>query len=249
MAIVFLIIIFALIFGSFFTALVYRLYKQESMVKGRSKCPNCQHVLSVTDLVPVLSYVFLGGKCRHCHQKISAYYPLVELGTVVYFLTGYAVYGLTTNYLWYLIIVSVLYLLLVFDWRYGIIPDVISLPAIILAMLLGLWQGQNWLNLLLGGVIGFLFFGVQYFFSRGRWIGDGDLRLGALMGLLLGLHYLWLALMIAYIVGAVVSLLLMAMRDKTLKDQIAFGPFLVMATWVMLLWGQPILTWYFSLVF
>ena len=152
-----LVILLGLILGSFFTALVHRLYRAETL-GGRSQCPECHHVLSVKDLIPVLSFLFLKGKCRYCGKKISLYYPLVELGTALYFLVGYLVYGLTLAYLAYLLIASLLFLILVFDWRYGVIPDALSLPAILVGFFLSLWAGESWLSLLAAGLFGFSFF-------------------------------------------------------------------------------------------
>ncbi len=233
--------------GSFLNALIYRQHKGQSIIKGRSACPQCQHVLGWADLVPVLSFMFLAGKCHYCSKKISWQYPIVEiiLGLAFFFIFYH--YGLTWQALFYCLNVVFLVLIGVYDWLHKEIPDRFSLPAIVIALFGSLLVFKlSWLTILMGGLVGFGFFGLQFLLSRGKWIGGGDLRLGLLMGVMLGWGQLLVALFLAYIIGSIVGLYLLARKKHRMKSQIAFGPFLAIGTLIALFWGQEIINWYLN---
>ena len=253
---VIIIFIFGLIVGSFLNAVIWRLHTGESFINGRSYCPECKHVLGFWDLVPVFSFVFLGGKCRYCHKKISWQYPLVELITgilfaLVYFnlyLTVQATsYELLVTLIAYLFFASILIIIFVYDLKYYLILDVVTIPAIVVAFLVNLYLGLGFVNLLLGALIAGGFFWLQFVLSKGKWIGGGDIRLGVLMGLILGWKLVLVALFLAYIIGAVVGVGLLAYKKKEWGSQVPFGTFLSLATVIALLWGEIILNWYWGL--
>lgn len=239
--------IFGLIIGSFLNALIWRIYVRRSVVKGRSICPECKHVLVAKDLVPLLSFVWQQGRCRYCHERISWQYPLVELATAAAFAALVATFGLTLVTAWYAVVLCLLLIIFVLDFRYSIIPDSVSLPLLVVGAL-SLWTtGLPGTDLLIGVGVGGGFFLLQWVVSRGKWIGDGDIRLGAAMGAILGWKLLLVALFLAYVVGALVGLVLLAKRKKTMESKIPFGTFLAAATLVCLFWGQQLVTWYLGL--
>jgi len=198
------IFIFGLCLGSFINALVYRLYEEIPLGgKARSICPKCKKQLRWQDNIPLLSFVFLLGKCHFCQEKISWQYPAVELITGGLFLLSLLLTMEQWNngamislfhcfivlYQWF--IVSVLITIFLFDLKYSLIPDIISLPAIVVvfaAKILFLspqFSIFNFQFLCFSAIIGGSWFALQYFLSKGRWVGGGDIRLGILMGLIL----------------------------------------------------------------
>ncbi len=243
-----------LIIGSFLNAWIWRTRHGKSIAHGRSMCPDCKRTLGFFDLVPVVSYIFLKGKCRYCHKHISVQYPLVEIVTGLLFACiGYMYWdvGLISNVIFTrdLIIVALLVAIFVYDFLYMEILDrMTTIPAIVL-FILSLFFGWNeWGRMLVGIGIGAGFFLLQYVLSKGKWIGGGDIRLGLFMGVILGYPRIILALFIAYIIGAAVSLVLIAMKKKQLVSETPFGTYLTIATFIAMLWGDKIVTWYVGML-
>ena len=145
--------------------------------------------------------------------------------------------------------VCILIVVFIYDLRWQLILDKVTVPAIIVAFGLNLWLGMNWLNLLAAAGIGGGFFLAQYLISRGRWIGGGDIRLGGLMGLMLGWPQILTALILAYVSGAVVGVGLLLERKKQLSSRLPFGTFLSAATIAAMLWGENMLEWYLGIIF
>ncbi|MEI7498747.1 MAG: prepilin peptidase [Candidatus Falkowbacteria bacterium] len=251
--------------GSFLNSAIWRLYEEKSF-KGRSVCTHCGHQLAWYDNIPVLSFAWLRGKCRHCHKKISWQYPLVELVAAGLFLLIWQQHAANFNVtffqtIWLLrdwVIAAALLSIFVFDFKWYLIPDIISLPAIglllVLNLLLSFYPGasitifqNSWQSWLVSGIIGAGFFYLQYLISAGKWVGGGDIRLGAIMGLLLiSPSLLFLALLLAYWSGALVGVSMVLVGKKQLSSKLPFGVFLVPATIIAWLWGEPIILWYFA---
>ncbi len=250
MAIVYLFIfIFGLATGSFINCLIWRLHEKKTIL-GRSMCPKCKKKIAWYDNIPVLSFIILGGKCRHCHKSISIQYPLVELVTgvlfVAVFLVNFQFLIFQTVINW--IFISILIIIFIYDFKWYLILDIITIPAIIFAFLANLFLGYYWFNLLLASVVGGGFFLLQFIFTKGRGIGGGDIRLGILMGAMLGWPHILTALMLAYISGSIIGIILLATKKKELSSKVPFGTFLSVATVITLLWGDEILSWYFKLL-
>jgi prepilin signal peptidase PulO-like enzyme (type II secretory pathway) len=241
--------IFGTIIGSFLNVVIFRLNIRKSFLGGRSFCPKCKKEIAWFDNVPILSFILLAGACRQCKKKISWQYPAVELAAGVIFMLIYRQFGLSYETLAYLVFSGFLIVIFVYDLKYLLILDKVSVPAIITALILNIMLGRVLGDLLLGALIGAGFFAAQYFFSRGKWVGDGDIRLGALMGLMLGWKLLLVALFLAYIIGAAYGLAAIALNKKKMGSQVPFGPFLTLATLIALLYGPGILNWYLNLIF
>lgn len=247
---------FGAMIGSFLNAVLWRLRSKESFIVGRSYCPECRHVLSSADLVPIVSYLLLGGKCRYCRKPICPSYLLVEVAAGTLFLL--AALQVTSEQVilgtawlpqlllfWYFI--AVLILVFVYDLRYMLILPSVTLPAAAVAFVGNLALGRSWWSLLLGGAVGAGFFYLQLVLSRGEWIGGGDVYLGLLLGMILGWPLVLVALFLAYVSGAAVGLVLLASKKKTIKSQLAFGTFLSAATVMSMLYGNRILLWYLGI--
>lgn len=234
--------------GSFLNVVILRTRAKTSVADGRSKCMGCQTALSPRDLVPVLSFCALRGKCRSCKVPISIQYPLVELSAGVLFVLAFLNDGLGLSFVRDITFVSTLIVIFVFDLRYMEIPDRFTVPAMAFALLANLYLGFAWSSLVLGAIAAGGFFLMQYVLSKGKWIGGGDIRLGVLMGLMLGLPSTVAALFVAYVVGAVYAGWLLATKRASAESQVPFGTFLAVATVVVMLVGDQIVGWYLGLI-
>jgi len=253
--------LFGLIVGSFLNAVIFRLHKGESFVGGRSKCPHCRHVLGPLDLVPLFSFIFLRGRCRYCSGKISAQYPAVEFGTglAFAFLAQSVAYNIDINLIRDLIFVAILIVIAVYDWKHYLILDKVVFPSLIfglvVAILLDIQLGNSFTSLnshTLGGVVSGLiiagFFLLQFLISKGAWIGFGDVKLGLLLGVILGWPYALLGLFVAYVMGALFGIILIALNKKQLSSRLPFGTFLAFSAIIIMIWGNPLHSWYLDLL-
>lgn len=246
-----LVFILGLIFGSFLNCLIWRIYKDES-IGGRSYCPNCRHTINWYDNVPVLSFIILRGRCRYCHKNISWQYPLVELTTAILFLLSFlkeaASPDLTLLILrdWFLIIT--LMIVFVYDIRWQLIPVNVLWVMSGVMFIINLFLGNNFLNLIIFGLFGALFFWLQYILTKKRGIGEGDIWLGLFLGIVFpSLGELILLLLVSYCIGSIVSLSLVIINKKGFKSKIALGPFLALGALTTLFFGTALINWYFSL--
>ena len=246
------IFIFGASIGSFLNVLIDRLPKEEG-INGRSRCDFCGKKITWYDLIPVLSFILLGGKCRYCHKKLSLQYPVIELITGVIFVMVFK----DGPYLGPSLIRSVLIsgimtcLIVIFvsDFKYHLISDYILLALFIFSVLFHLtdfiWVGikptPTLIQLIVSGLVVAFPIWLIYFISKERAMGLGDVYLLAIMGFLLGWQAGFIALYIAFVTGAIYGLFVMIIKNKKLKSKIAFGPFLVIGTVMMLFWGERIL--------
>jgi len=237
-------------FGSFLNAWEWRIHSEKSISNGRSKCPTCDKTLKWYDNIPIVSFIFLRGKCWHCKKDISWQYPAVELVTGISFIFV----GWFHQFDPLLIFrdCAIFFLLLftfVYDFKYQLILDRMTLaPAGILFAISLLFGWHQWTSMLLGAVIGGGFFLAQFVLSKGKWIGGGDIRLGVFMGVILGWQLTLLALFLAYILGATVGVGLIASKKKKLASKVPFGTYLTIATFVAMFWGPKIISWYLGLI-
>lgn len=244
------IFIIGLFIGSFLNVLADRLPRGESVVKGRSHCEKCKKNLKWFDLIPLLSFLQLRGKCRYCHTPLSFYYPITELVTGIMFVITYLFvannFPFATFHLpfislfYYLFIVSSLIVVFFADLKYGIIPDKIILPAVIISFLY-LILNTNYLILshLFSAVGACLFFLILFLITKGRGMGFGDVKFAFLMGLILGFPNIIVSLYIAFLTGAIVGIILIVWRKKRIfGTSIPFGPFLVLGTLIAIFYGE-----------
>lgn len=231
--------------GSFLNVVIVRTHEGTSMIRGRSHCPACHKQISARDLIPIFSFFALKGRCRNCQARMSLQYPLVEFFTGILFVFFYFIEPQVVALIRDWIFISFLIVIFVYDLRYMQIPDRFTIPVMVLAVVFNLWLGFLPISSYrLGAVIIGGFFLIQYLVSKGRWIGGGDIRLGIVMGLMLGWKLGLLALLIAYVFGALVSIILLIAKKADLKSPIPFGTFLSAATIVALFAGDWILDGY-----
>lgn len=259
--------ILGLFIGSFISCIVYRVYNNKSFIKGHSICPNCNHKLGVLDLIPLFSYLSLKGRCRYCNQKISKQYPIIEISTgIMFFLVAFFLNAsfLTQgflnleflNLLFHFFVVSCFIMIFVFDLRWFIIPDGLTFSAIAVTLvylfsqtfIFNVMTPDELLMRVITAFIVFLFFFALYFFSDGKAMGFGDVKLVIFLGLLLGFPNILPALFIAFATGAIIGLAMMAFKKRGMKSEIPFGPFLVFGTFIALFFGDHLINWYLSLM-
>lgn len=240
------IFLFGIVIGSFLNVCIYRIPKKENIVKIRSHCMECNYQLKWYDLVPLFSYIFLGGRCRKCKTRLSVQYPLIEgLNGILYVLIV-TVNGLTIESLLYCLMFSVLVTLSVIDFRTYEIPLGINLFILALGLIRVGLDYKNFLNYLIGflSVSGFLY--LLYLLTKGRGIGGGDIKLMAVSGLMLGWKCNILALAFGCILGSVIHLI----RMKVSKEDhvLALGPYLSVGIMIATLWGNDLIGWYLTTV-
>ena len=244
-----------LLIGSAINAIVWRLHVEKSWVRGHSMCPECEHPLAAKDLVPVLSWLFLGGRCRYCKAKIHWQYPAVELLTAALFglsavvLAPHSTHGYILLAIWLLLLVHLI-ILAVYDLRWMLLPDKVIYPAIGIAVaqiiLLVAWGGSYhvWLGPLLAALAAGGAFWILASVANGKLMGGGDVKLVFLMGLILGLQRTGLALFIGFDTAALVGVALIVLHKRKRTDYLPFGPFLIGGIYIAYLWGTSIIDWY-----
>ncbi len=239
----------AVCLGSFLNALEWRIKNKISLLAPRSQCPKCGQQLKWFENIPLISFIFLKGKCSGCKQRISIQYPLVELwlglvGIFLLYFYNFDLFLIARDFF----IIFILTFVFIYDFKYMEVLDSFTLlPAVALYLLMLLTTPAWWLNLLMGAIIGGGFFLLQFVLSKGKWVGGGDIRIGVLLGVILGFKLLILALWIAYVLGAIVSVILVLKKKKQMQSPVPFGVFLTLATVVVMFWGGGILEWYFGL--
>lgn len=256
-----------LIVGSFLNSLVYYLEGGRPNLFGRSFCPTCHQRLAWYDLIPILSFIWLEGRCRYCQKPISPQYPLVELATAVIFTGLYFLFiqnqpQLTTYTIavvisYYFAIAACLIVIFVFDLKHYLIPDEVVYPAVLVSSIWYLvssiffhaYTRYEILNTLYSAIGAALFFFLIYFFSHGRAMGFGDVKLAFLLGLFLGFPNVLVALFSAFFSGGLTGLALMFLKKKTLKSELPFAPFLVGGAFFALFFGSAAVNWYLGFLF
>ena len=256
--------VFGLGIGSFLNCVIYRLEIKKSFLKGRSFCPNCKHQLSWQDLIPIFSFIILRGKCRYCKKPISLQYPLVEIATGVLFILIFQFLRFDFyldfkfwifSFVYYIFISCLLIIIFVSDLKHYIIPDEIVFPAILVSGIWNLVSGiffhvytkYEILNTIYSALIAAGFFLLIVLVSKGNWMGVGDIKLVFFMGLFLGWPNTFVALFLAFFIGAIIGLGLVFFKNKALKSEIPFGPFLVFGTFVALFWVEKLINFYLGL--
>ena len=236
------IFLFGIVIGSFLNVCIFRIPNHETVVTERSHCMKCGYQLSWYDMVPVFSWLCLGGKCRKCKTPISPQYPIVEAVNGILYMVVFAVNGFSLESILYCLFVSALLVLSVIDWRTYEIPIGINIFILVLGILHTALDYSNWLTYVVGFFSVSLFLFLLLWISKGRAIGGGDVKLMAVAGLLLGWKLAILAFFIGCIVGSVIHLLRMKLSgaDKVL----AMGPYLSVGLFIAALWGNAMIGWY-----
>jgi leader peptidase (prepilin peptidase)/N-methyltransferase len=248
--------------GSFVLAYVDRSKSKRNWVSGRSECEYCKHKLSVVDLIPIISWLSTAGKCRYCRKSLSFSYPLTEFAMALLFIGSYLFWPVELDsfsaiaqlVIWLVALVPLM-ALVIYDLRWFLLPTNIIRILIVLGIVWVIIDVANASNLILSIILTFAaiglgagFFLLLLLFSKGKWIGDGDVRLAVAMGLFIGNPVgVWMAIFVASVAGIIASIPLL-FKSKSIKKQlklkIPFGPMLIFALYLVVLFGDRIIDWY-----
>ncbi len=249
--------------GSFSLVLAWRMHDKKDWVKGRSKCDNCKKTLQTKDLIPVVSWLLLKGKCRYCNKAIPSQTIKAELllGTILatsWYFWPYQLSSISGYLLFivWMVVAVLLSALFWYDMRWLILPTKLIKPLVVLAVLFCILRGfagdfsvvDTVIMPLLGAGLLFGIFFILNYVSNGKWIGFGDVRLAIPLGLLIGSPLLsWLMLFTASCIGIVFAMPALITKSKKLSTQIPFGPMLILATIIIILWGQIVVDKYLAI--
>ncbi len=240
--------VFGLLVGSFLNVCIYRLPRRESLNWPGSHCTSCDRPLSWYENIPLVSWLVLRGRCRTCHTPISPAYPIIEALTGLVFLAAFDLYALTPLLAVRLLFACAMIVLFVIDLQHRILPNVITVPGVVVGLAASLWLPPGWLSsslgLLLGGGSLFLI-GEVYYRTRGvEGMGMGDVKMLAMIGAFLGWPLMVLTLILASFSGAVFGVAMIASGRGGAQAALPFGTFLAVGALVAAVTGQPIVDWY-----
>lgn len=251
------VILFGLLVGSFLNVCIYRLPRGQSVIVPRSYCPACGRFIRWYDNVPIVSFLWLKGRCRACKKKISVRYPLVELLSGIFSYLVYLKFGAGLAYLFYFPLLAAPLIAITFiDLEHRIIPDVLSIPGLVTGTLATLFlSGLPWTESLLRSLTGILVGGgalflISWLYEKLRHqegIGGGDVKLAAMLGAFFGWKGVFAVLLFGSLFGSLIGLFLMILYRKGARFAIPFGPFLAAGALLHLFYGSEIIRWYLGL--
>ncbi|HIC92493.1 MAG TPA: prepilin peptidase [Syntrophaceae bacterium] len=237
------------IVGSFLNVCIHRIPRGDSIIKPSSHCPACNQPISFFDNIPLISYLLLRGRCRHCHTHISFRYPLVELLSALLSLGLFLKFGLSPHLFVYLILAWSLVAVTFIDLDTQTIPDVITLSGIIFGFFASflILQVKYWqlaLGILLGGGILYMVAFLYHALTKKEGMGGGDIKLMAMIGAFLGYESVLPVIFLASLIGSLVGIIIMMGWKKDRRYAIPFGPFLALSTLMYIFCGQDLVRWY-----
>lgn len=244
---------FGLLIGSFLNVVAIRVLKNESISFPPSHCVNCNHQLSSKDLIPVLSYMWLRGKCRYCSETISIRYPVGELGTGIGFAIAYLAMGYNKELIAALWLTSILVIIIQTDLAEMLIPNKIVLLGIAGAVLIRLWVHPlplwDYLIASISGSGALLLIGLVFgWLLKKEALGAGDIKLYVFIGLILGIKLTFLSIFMASVMGTLFGLIQIVLKKKTAQKEIPFGPYIAVGSLIVYYLGNPLLDWYLNLL-
>lgn len=243
-----LILIIGLCIGSFLNVCIYRIPREESIAFPPSHCTSCGYELKAVDLIPIISYLFLKGKCRKCGEKISIKYPLVELLNGVLYLLIFLRFGLSLSFVFYSLLTSLLIVISYIDLDSKYIYSSTTILGVVLAaiyIVVGLYTKDISIsNNILGGAIGYGIIYLIVVITKG--MGQGDAEVAGVCGLFIGIKGILVCLFIAVVLGGLVAAIILIFKLKEKKSEIAFSPYISIGSIVYILLGKEILSLYLN---
>ena len=249
--------IFGVVIGSFLNVVTLRYDGEHFLldtkaIGGRSQCMHCKKTLRWFELIPIVSFIIQGGRCRQCKARLNIQYPIVELlsGLIFVFVPLTVGPSALAATLWVAAFEALL-VMAVIDIRLGIIPDEINIFLGVVGILLAIapgWEGSVVLSTVIGAAVAGVFFAILIGVTRGKGMGMGDLKLAIPLGLIFGWPDIIFVLAFSFIIGAAVGVLAIARGKSSMKSTLPFGPFLALGAATMFFWGAPLIGWYLSIL-
>lgn len=245
--------LFGLIWGSFLNVVIYRYDDWRAIVFKSSHCRDCQQQLRWYDLIPLLSYLSLRGKCRYCQQPIAWQYPIVELTTGFLILAGYYLIFIAQQFELYrsvfaivsfIIAIGAMIVIFFHDLREMMVPEEVSYVLLFSCLIFGLFYSGSILTTLYGGLIGVLPIALLVYPSGGRWMGEGDVKIALALGLMLGYPLTIAFLAASFLLGGLFGSVALLVKAAKLKSAVPFAPFLIIGCLISLFWGPELINWY-----
>ena len=237
--------------GSFLNVVIHRVPRRESLISPGSHCPSCGYALGAIDNIPLVSYAMLLGRCRRCRARISVRYPLVELVTAAIFVLHYFVFGWTPLLAVRLLFAASMVALFVIDLEHRLLPDAITLPGVVVGLVASLFLPPGFRDALIGTIGGggvLWAIGEAYYrYSGEEGMGGGDVKMLAMIGAFLGWQQVLITLVFSSIAGAVIGILVLAIKRGGMKYALPYGTFLAVAGLIASLYGEQIFRWYTGL--
>ncbi len=249
-----IIFILGLLIGSFLNVCIYRIPSGESIAFPPSHCTTCGNNIKSYDLIPVLSWIFLRGKCRNCSQEISSRYALIELATATLFLLTYFQYGLSIYLLKFLILIPFLVVIAMIDYDTMEVYTVTTWIALAVGLVflgVNFYLGQPVATYIYGGLLGagtiaFIILMSKLILGQ-EGMGWGDAEICGLCGLFIGLKLAFMMLFFSFIIGGAIGVYLLLAKKKKGRSEMPFGPSIILAAFLIIIWGELILNWYLNL--
>ena len=246
---IFLVVIFGLVIVSFLNVCICRIANEESIAFPPSHCTNCGYELKAKDLIPVLSYIFLGGKCRSCKEKISIQYPIVEILNAILYIAIYLKFGFTLNLFKFCLFASLLIVIGFIDFKTKYVYNSTVVFGVVSGILFAVLEWMEtksipW-NYIAGAFIGFGIIYLIVILTRG--MGEGDIDIALICGLFLGIKGILVTLFLAIILGGIVATIILIFKLKERKAEIAFGPYLAIGGIIACLYGSRLIDIYLGL--
>ena len=246
-----IIFIFGLIIGSFLNVCIYRIPRNESISYPPSHCTSCGSRIKWYDLIPVISYIFLKGRCRNCKEKISIRYPVIELLCGIIFLLLFIKYSLSFEFVKFAVMAAFLIVIALIDFDTEDVYVKTTLPGIIIGLIFAILGNYlnvtgNFLNYIYGGAVSSGLIALIILFTHG--MGWGDVEICTMCGIFLGFKLSLVMLFFAFVIGGLTGVFLILSHKKKRRDYIPFGPFIALSAVITALYGSNILLWYISLL-
>lgn len=241
------VMIIGLIIGSFLNVCIYRIPRGESISYPPSHCIDCGSKIKWYDLIPIFSYILLMGRCRHCGEKVSIRYPIIEFVTGILFLLTYLEYGLSIQFVKYVVLMAILIVVGIIDLNTTDVyfsTSIIGIVSGVIFIFIGVYYHDDFKQYILGALFGGGLLAAIVFFTKG--MGWGDAEICFYSGLFLGIKLTVISVFFSFIFGSIISILLILLKKKGRRDYIAFGPFIALASIFTMFLGNRMLMWYFQ---
>lgn len=244
------VIVLGLVIGSFLNVCIYRIPKKESIIYPPSHCIKCNHKLHIFDLIPIISYILLKGRCRYCNSKIGIHYLAVEIINALLYFILFIKFKISIEFFSYSFLISFLLIIFIIDINYKIIPNKLNLFGFSTILIIKIAESIYYLSFapLIDSILGLLVGAIPIFLviliANGA-MGAGDMKLMAVIGMWFGLKFTYLILVIGILAASIMAIIILITKSGTKKSQIPFAPFLFISTFICLIFGQNILDFIF----